>query len=330
MRIGVIGAGFIGSVHGRNIAAHHNARLSCVYDIDQERARRLAGICDARVSESAEALLGAEDVDAVLIASSTPTHADYLKTAVHKGKAVLCEKPISLDLATAREVGEELSGSKVPVMTGFNRRFDADYAGLKRAVDVGDIGAVEIAQITHRGPRLPSLEYLKHSGGQMRDSGVHFFDLLRWICADDPVEVFVFGACLVDPGIAEFGDTDTAVISLRLSRGALGQINFSRRTAYGYDDRIEVFGSEGMVESQRKRSGDIALYKGEKIITDGLNPGWFERISDTYRLELDAFIGAVERGVSPQPGLEDGLKAQAIAEAAAESLITSRPVAVTY
>jgi len=330
IRFAVLGAGFIGSVHAGNIAGNPRARLISVYDIDQKKAGALADKYDARISTSAEQLLGAPEVDAVVIASSTPTHVPYLKAAAQRGKAILCEKPISLDYEEAREACEIVERSAVPVMVGFNRRFDRNYSALKTAVEAGAIGKVEIIQVTHRGPQLPSLDYLKVSGGQLRDSGVHFYDLVRWLTKKDPSEVFVFGSCLVNPSIAEFGDTDTSIISLRFAGGALGQINFSRRTAYGYDDRIEVFGSEGMLESQRQHRGEVALYKGGSITVDGLHPGWFERTKETYGLEIDAFLDALEKGEMPSPSLTDGLKAQAIAEAATESYKTSRPILVSY
>jgi myo-inositol 2-dehydrogenase/D-chiro-inositol 1-dehydrogenase len=330
IRFGVLGAGFIGSVHAGNIAASPRARLISVYDINQKKAGVLADKYNARISTSAEQLLGASEVDAVVIGSSTPTHVPYLKAAAQRGKAILCEKPISLEYEEARNACGIVERSAVPVMVGFNRRFDRNYSALKTAVEAGSIGKVEIIQVTHRGPQLPSLDYLKVSGGQFRDSGVHFYDLVRWLTREDPAEVFVFGSCLVDPSIADFGDTDTSIISLRFANGALCQINFSRRTAYGYDDRIEVFGSGGMVESQRQRRGEVALYKGDRITVDGLHPGWFERTKETYVRELDAFIDALEKGRKPSPSLEDGLKAQAIAEAATESYKSSRPISVTY
>jgi myo-inositol 2-dehydrogenase/D-chiro-inositol 1-dehydrogenase len=330
IRFGVLGAGFIGSVHAGNIAANPRASLISVYDIDETKARMLGDKHGARINTSAEQLLAEPEIDAVVIASSTPTHVLYLKAAAQAGKAILCEKPISLDFEEASEIHGIVERTQVPVMVGFNRRFDGNYSALKDAVTAGSIGRVEIIQVTHRGPQLPSIDYLKVSGGQFRDSGVHFYDLVRWLIDEDPIEVFVFGSCLVEPSIAAFGDTDTSIISLRFSSGALCQINFSRRTAYGYEDRVEVFGSEGMVESQRQRRGEVALYKGEQIILDGLHHGWFERTKDTYRLEIDAFITALEERKMPSPSLTDGLKAQAIAEAATESYNTSGPVLISY
>jgi len=330
IRFGVFGVGFIGSVHAENIAAHPRAELVSIYDIETDRARTIADKHGAKVAVSADALLSGHDIDAVLIASSTPTHVTYLKAAALAGKAVLCEKPIDLAYARAKEAVADAKNTKVPSMMGLNRRFDTNYAALQKEVRKGVVGKIEIVQMTHRGPALAPLDYLKVCGGQYRDSAVHFFDLLRWITDDEPVEIFVFGACLVDPAVAELGDTDTAIISLRLSSGALCEINCSRRTGYGYDERIEVFGSEGMIESRRKRRRDISIYKGNTVIEDGLFPGWYERIEETYVLELDAFIESLEQGTAPSPSLDDGLKAQAIAEAATESSQSGRAVRISY
>jgi myo-inositol 2-dehydrogenase/D-chiro-inositol 1-dehydrogenase len=330
IRFGVLGAGFIGSVHAENIAAHPRAELVSVYDIEPDRARAVADENGAKVADSADVLLSGSNIDAVLIASSTPTHVTYLKAAARAGKAIFCEKPIDIDWSRTQEAAVALKKSTVPIMMGFNRRFDANYAELQRQVIEGAVGKIEIVLMTHRGPALPPIELLRVCGGHYRDSGVHFFDLLRWITNDEPDEIFVYGACLIDPVVAELGDADTSVISLRLSQGALCHIDCSRRTAYGYDERIEVFGSDGMIESRRKRRRDISLYQGRSVIEGGLYPGWFERIKESYVLELDAFIKTLEQGATPSPSLDDGLKAQAIAEAATESFKSGRPIRVSY
>ena len=188
---------------------------------------------------------------------------------------------------------------------------------------------VEIIQMTARGPSLAPLSYLATSGGQLRDQTVHFFDLLRWISEDEPEEVYAVGAALVDPKVAEVGDVDTSLVTIRLSRGTLCQIDSSRRTGYGYDERIEVFGSKGMIESRRQRARGVSRYFGDKIIEDGLHPGWFERIEQSYYQALDVFFGAIAQGTPPSPSLEDGLKAQLLADKATESLKTGRPVKFT-
>lgn len=215
-------------------------------------------------------------------------------------------------------------------MVDFNRRYDADYAVLRAAVTAGEVGAPELIQMSTRGPQLPPLEYLAVSGGQMRDQTVHFFDLLRWITGEDPVEVFVSGSALVDPRVADLGDVDTSIATLRLPSGALVQIDSTRRIGYGYDERIEVAGSTGMIEAGRQRTGFVSRYSLGTVTSTGLHEGWFERMRGTYRVALDAFVTALATDVPDYPTLDDGLKAQRIAEAATESLRTGLPVAITY
>jgi myo-inositol 2-dehydrogenase/D-chiro-inositol 1-dehydrogenase len=263
-----------------------------------------------------------------LIATPTDTHVDYLKRAADAGKAIYCEKPIGLDYQEAEKAVRAVRAAGVPVMLGFNRRFDASHAAVKEAVDRGEVGKVEIVQLTSRGPKPPPISYVKVSGGQLRDQTIHFFDLLRWLTNDEPVEIYAIGAALVDPAIGEAGDVDTSIVSIRMASGALCQIDSSRRAAYGYDERVEVFGSEGLVESARQNFRGVSLYKGRQIFRDGLHPGWFERIEQSYYQALDAFIQSVEKGTPASPSLEDGLKAQLIADKATESIKTGQPIKI--
>ena len=196
------------------------------------------------------------------------------------------------------------------------------------AVVSGEVGRVELVSMTTRGPSLPPLSYLEISGGQMRDQTVHFFDLLRWITGLEPVEVYVAGAALVDPAVAEVGDVDTSVAVLRLANGALVQIDSQRRIGYGYDERIEVNGSLRMVEAARHRTGFVNHYGPGELRTNGLDVGWFERVRSTYRKSLAAFVEALEHSAPVPAPLSDGLRAQVIAEAATQSLRTGRPVAI--
>jgi myo-inositol 2-dehydrogenase/D-chiro-inositol 1-dehydrogenase len=327
LKIAVIGTGFIGSVHAKNIARHPGAELVAVSDANIELATKTAEITGAKVvSDLAEIFNKA--IDAVLIATPTNTHVDYLKRAAEAGKAIYCEKPIGLDYEEAEEAVRAVRAAGVPVMLGFNRRFDASHAAVKEAVDRGDVGKVEIVQLTSRGPKPPPISYVKVSGGQLRDQTIHFFDLLRWLTNDEPVEVYAIGAALVDPAIGEAGDVDTSIVSIRMASGALCQIDSSRRAAYGYDERIEVFGSEGMAESARQNYRGLSLYKGHQILQDGLHPGWFERIEQSYYEAIDAFLKSVEKGEPPSPSLEDGLKAQLIADKATESIKTGQAIKI--
>ena len=275
-RFALIGAGFIGTVHARNLAAHPGIAFALVADADPARARLLAERHGAK-AVSVEAVFES-DVDAVLIASSTNTHAEFMERAAAAGKAIFCEKPIDLDAARARRAAAAVEAAGVPCMIGFNRRFDASHRAVREAVAAGEVGKVEIVQLTSRGPEPPPIAYVKVSGGQLRDQTIHFFDLLRWLVADDPVEVYAVGAALVDPAIGAAGDVDTSLVTLRMRSGALCQIDSSRRTAYGYDERVEVFGSAGAAESRRQRYRSMSLYKGSKVLEDGLHAGWFERV----------------------------------------------------
>jgi myo-inositol 2-dehydrogenase / D-chiro-inositol 1-dehydrogenase len=330
IRFALFGAGFIGTAHAGNIAAHPRAALWYVYDVNTAAAAQLAARHGASVAASPEAIWAANDVDAVLIASSTNTHADLLLGAIRAGKPIYCEKPIDLDIERVKAVAQAAHRSDLPIFIGFSRRYDPNHRGVWEAVQNGDIGKVELMHLTSRGPQPPPISYVKVSGGQFRDQTIHFFDLAYWITGEAPVEVYATGAALVDPAIGAAGDVDTSMLILKLPSGALCHIDNSRRAAYGYDERIEVFGSEGMVQSERKRRREVTLYSGSKAISDGLHPGWFERIESSFALALDAFIGVLEGNSAPYPSLTDGLRAQMIAEAAVEALRTNTPVRIAY
>src|ERR1700730_564628 len=327
LKIAVIGTGFIGSVHAKNIARHPGAERVAVSDANIELATKTAEITGAKVVSDLAEIFN-KGIDAVLIATPTNTHVDYLKRAAEAGKAIYCEKPIGLDYGEAEEAVRAVRAAGVRVMLGFNRRFDASHAAVKEAVDRGDVGKVEIVQLTSRGPKPPPISYVKVSGGQLRDQTIHFFDLLRWLTKDEPVEVYAIGAALVDPAIGEAGGGATLIVSIRMASGALCQIDSSRRAAYGYDERIEVFGSEGLVESARQTFRGLSLYKGRQILRDGLHPVWFERIEQSYYAAIDAFLSSLKKGTPPSPSLEDGLRAQLIADKATESIKTGQAIKI--
>ncbi|MDO4901830.1 Gfo/Idh/MocA family oxidoreductase [Actinomyces sp.] len=324
----LLGAGFIGRVHAENLAAQPDVDFARVFDVDTSRSTELAERHGASPTTDLDAVFADPAIDAVLIASSTNTHADLLKRSAAAGKAVFCEKPIDLSLEVAREAATAARAAGIPVMMDFNRRYDEAYAAVHDAVHSGEVGQVELVSMTTRGPSLPPLAYLEVSGGQMRDQTVHFFDLLRWITGLEPVEVYAAGAALVDPAVAEVGDVDTSIAVLRLDGGALVQIDSQRRIGYGYDERIEVNGSVRMVEAARHRTGFVNHYGPGELRTNGLDVGWFERIRGTYRKSLDAFVNALEHSAPIPAPLEDGLRAQIIAEAATQSLHSGRPVTI--
>jgi len=329
-RFALIGAGFIGGVHATNLAAHPDVDFALVHDSDVERAKAVAAkhLCPA-TADLAEAFDPAV-VDAVLVASSTDAHADHLRAAAAAGLPVLCEKPVDLDLARAVDVVGYVQDCGVTAMVDFNRRFDRDYAELRRLVVSGEVGDVHLIQMTTRGPTLPPLSYVAVSGGQMRDQTVHFFDLVRWISGLDPEAVFATGSTLVEPRLSEYGDVDVSAVTLRLPGGALVQIDSVRQIGYGYDERIEVLGSTGMVEARRHRSGAVMRYGAGYVAGDGMHAGWFERVAPSYRAALDHFVDALEHGTPVGPDLGAALKAQAVAEAATRSLASGEMEDVQY
>ena len=329
IKFGQFGAGFIGKIHGANIARHPKAELAYIYDVNTEAAEQLAAQLGSKVAASPEEIW-ASDVDAALIASSTNTHADLLNGAIRANKPTYCEKPIDLDINRVKAVVQQAQQTDLPILVGFSRRFDANHCGVRQALQNGEIGKLEMMHITSRGPQPPPLSYVKVSGGQLRDQTIHFFDMLRWLAGEDPVEVYATGAALIDPAIGEAGDVDTSMVILKLASGALCHIDCSRRADYGYDERVELFGSKGMALSDRKPRREVTLYQREKKISDGLHAGWFERMQPTFYEALDAFIKAVQGEKTEYPTLWDGLMAQVIAEAAIDSLKTNQPVKITY
>ncbi len=326
--IALLGAGFIGQVHARNLVENPGAELTYVYDADPGRAGAAAETFGTVAAGSVDQVLADPGVDAVVIASSTNTHANLLKAASRAGKAIFCEKPIDLSLEVAAEAAAVAAEAGVPVMVDFCRRFDPQYIALREAVAGGEVGTVELVQMSSRGPSLPPIDYLRVSGGQMRDQLIHFFDLMCWITGLEPVQVSVTGAALVDPRVAEVGDVDTSVAVLTLSNGAICQIDAQRRIGYGYDERIEVNGSQRMVEAARQRTGWVRHYGPGQICTDGLHEGWFERSEGTFKASIGAFVDSLERGVQPPVGLDAGLRAQRIADAATTALREGRPIAI--
>jgi myo-inositol 2-dehydrogenase/D-chiro-inositol 1-dehydrogenase len=330
VRFALFGAGFIGSVHANNIAAHSRATLQYVYDVSTAAAEQVASRCGARIASSPEEIWAADDVDAVLIASSTNTHAALLSNSVKARKPVYCEKPIDLNIERVKAVVQEAYYVDIPIMIGFSRRFDANHLGVREAIQRGEIGKVEMMLLTTRAQEPPPISYVKVSGGQFRDQTIHFFDLACWLAGEAPIEVYAAGAVLVDPAIGEAGDVDTSMLILRMPGGALCHIDNSRRTTYGYDERAEVFGSGGMVQSRLKPTREVSLYTGPKVVSDGLHSSWFDRLAPSFALALDAFISTVEGQKVAYPSLMDGLRAQLIAEAALESLHTNQPVKITY
>jgi myo-inositol 2-dehydrogenase/D-chiro-inositol 1-dehydrogenase len=324
----LIGAGAIGRVHAQNIAGHKDAELLWVVDIDAVRGSALAAACGARFSTSVDEMLADRAVRVVVIGSSTDVHKAHLLASVRAGKAVLCEKPIADSLEGARNCLEAARAARVIAAIGFNRRFDVHHRAVYDRVRAGEIGAVETVHIVSRSSHATPPEAAHRAGGMLREKGTHFYDLAYWIADSEPVEVYAAGGCLFDAGYEAFGDVDTAALTLRFASGALATFSFSRRTTYGYDEMIEVFGSNGMLQSRRQRQRGVSFYQGDRVIDDGIHPGWYERFAPTYMAELDALVAAVRSGTPVEPDLVDGMRAQAVAEAAVESLVRGEPVGI--
>jgi len=238
------GAGRIGAIHAANITAHPKARLHTIVDTDREAAERLAGRYGATIGDQAKALADPA-LDAVLIASSTDTHADLVEAAARAGKAIFCEKPLDLDRRRAEACAAVAETCRVPLMIAFNRRFDPNFARLYREIRADRIGRPEILRITSYDPAPPPIEFVRRSGGMFRDMMIHDLDMACWLLDEEPVGLLAAASVMVDPAIGEAGDVDTAVVTLCMKSGALCQIANTRRAIYGYDQRIEVLGSKG-------------------------------------------------------------------------------------
>ena len=326
--IALLGCGRIGQIHARNLARHRRARLVCVFDVRTEAAEQAAAELGARAAHSVEEVIADAEVSAVLIATPTDTHVALISQAVRAGKAVLCEKPVDLDIKRARACWAEIANRKPSIMIGFNRRFDPSFRALRERLQRGEIGTLELAVITSRDPAPPPASYLKSSGGLLRDMTIHDFDMARYL-AGDIAEVQAFGANLVDADIGKLGDIDTCTVSLRATSGALLQISNSRRCVYGYDQRIEVFGSEGMLQAANQRPTTVESWSAEHTTArDPVLDFFLERYRQAYESELNAFVAAFEEGRPMSPDFTDGLAALRLAEAAEESLLTRRAVDV--
>ena len=325
LRIAVIGAGRIGQVHSATIAAHPRAELALVCDPVEEAALALAEGHGARWCTRAEEVFADPEVDAVIVGSPTPFHIPHLLAAAKAGKAVLCEKPIALDMKDVQEARDELDAVGVPVMFGFNRRFDPSFAAVRAAVQEGAVGEVEQLTIISRDPAAPPVEYIKVSGGIFRDMTIHDFDTARFFLGDI-VEVYAVGQNL-DPAIKDTGDFDAAVVTLRAASGAVATIINNRHCASGYDQRLEASGPKGALFAENIRPTTVRLSNAQ--VTDAQQPYldfFLERYDEAYRLELSAFIEAVEQGTTPPTSIEDAVEALRLAEAATESARSGQPV----
>ena len=315
LNIGLLGAGRIGGVHAKAISSHTGSRLVAISDVNTEAASKLAASFGARARTN-EDILADASIDAVLIASSTNTHSDLIEAATKAGKAVLCEKPVDLSLARAQACLKAAGATGRPVMIGFNRRFDPNFAAVKAAADQGEIGKRELLSITSFDPAPPPVSYVKVSGGLFRDMMIHDFDMALWIMGAMPDRVTAVGSSIVDPEIGGAGDVDTAVVTLHFADGRLAVIKNSRRAVYGYDQRVELLGSEGLLSAGNVLENTVAKATASGVVSAKPEFFFLERYMRAYSVEWSAFVDAVTAGDAVPVTLADGVNALAVAEAA--------------
>ena len=324
----LLGAGRIGAMHAANLATRSDARLLCVYDPMASVASAVAERHGTATVADVDAALGA-GVDAVLIASSTDTHVDLIIAAATAGKAVLCEKPIDLSLQRVEQCWQAVRESGVPIQIGFNRRYDPTHRRVRDLAAGGAIGAIHQVIISSRDPKPPPPAYLRVSGGLFRDMMIHDFDLARFVLGSEPTSITAVGGALVDPAIGELGDVDTAMVMMSTASGVQCHINCSRQAAYGYDQRLEVHGSLGMVCSGNRLQDEARLFTAAGAGSPApLQRFFIERYAAAYRAELGDFIDAVATGREPSVTFADGWRALELAEAALRSLESRSTVAV--
>ena len=328
VRFGLLGAGRIGKVHARAITTNPDARLAAVADAMAPAAEALAGQYGAEV-RTIDAIEAAPDIDAVVICTPTDTHADLIERFAKAGKAIFCEKPIDLDVGRVKACLKVVEATGAKLMVGFNRRFDPHFRAVRKAIDDGAVGAVEMVNITSRDPGAPPVDYIRRSGGIFRDMTIHDFDMARWLLGEEPAVVAAFAAVLTDPAIGEAGDFDSVNVLLETAGGRQAVISNSRRATYGYDQRIEVLGSGGMVSAENQREVSIEIASGAGFVRPPLLGFFMTRYTAAYAAEIETLIAGLRDGAPIAPTGQDGLAALALAEAAVRSVAEGRKVKVS-
>ena len=330
VRVGIIGTGRIGKVHIRALNSMlDHARIVAVADpyLDEKAVRDLVVSPEpVKFTKNVDEVFTDPDVDAVFICTPTDTHVEYSLKAIAAGKHVFCEKPVDRTLEEIRKVMAALEGKNLKYMVGFNRRYDHNFAAARKATKDGKIGKVECVRVTSRDPGLPSMDYLKGSGGMFLDMTIHDFDMVRFQAGSDIDEIFVESACLVDPAVGEIGDIDSAAIVLKMKNGALAVIENSRRACYGYDQRCEVFGSDGLITVSNDAPNNAMISGADGVHAEKPYYFFLERYEQAYHDEVAEFIKAVENDTEVPAGIYDGLMGVAAAVAANLSMKEHRPV----
>jgi myo-inositol 2-dehydrogenase/D-chiro-inositol 1-dehydrogenase len=319
VRFGLLGAGRIGKVHAKAVSGNVDAKLVAVADAFPAAADAIASAygCEVRTIEAIEA---AKDIDAVVICTPTDTHADLIERFARAAKAIFCEKPIDLDVARVQACIKVVDETKGKLMVGFNRRFDPHFMAVRKVIDDGKIGDVEMVTITSRDPGAPPVDYIKRSGGIFRDMTIHDFDMARFLLGEEPVAVSATAAVLVDKAIGAAGDYDSVSVLLQTASGKQAMISNSRRATYGYDQRIEIHGSKGMVAAENQRPVSIEIANGDGYTRPPLHDFFMTRYIEAYANEIASFIAAIEKGSKITPSGADGLAALRLADAAVQSV----------
>ena len=332
INVSLMGAGRIGKMHADIIYNHPEASLKFIYDINKDFAKDLASKYEAVVANTPEEAMNNNEVDSIFIASATPTHTEFITMASKFGKAVFCEKPIDLDINKVNECKEKIRDFDVPIQIGFNRRFDKSHSKLQEAKVKGEIGNLEMIIITSRDPEPPGLDYLKAAGGFFRDTTIHDFDLSRFILCEDPiVQVTAFGSQLVSDEVKKANDQDTAMFLLKSKKGVLIHINNSRRAVYGYDQRVEIFGSKGMLISNNQTPTSVEKFTNTQTKSqDPIYYFFIERYLQSYKDQFNHFIESIKLNKKPSVSFEDGRRALIIANAAYESFENGKTVDIEF
>lgn len=327
LKIGILGCGRIGKVHALSISRIEKASLTAVADAFPEPAEALAAKTGAQVL-GANDLITSPDVDAVVICTPTDTHYDLIHAAARDGKAIFCEKPVDMSADRIRDCIEAVEAAGVLFMTAFNRRFDPNFANVQARIANGEIGNVEIVTIQSRDPSPPPLSYIETSGGLFRDMMIHDLDMARFLLGEEPESIYAVGSALVDPEIGRAGDVDTAAVTLTTASGKICQISNSRRASYGYDQRIEVHGSLGMLRAENMLENTVEVATETGFRKAPAEHFFLERYEGAYIAEMDHFIEAATTGTIVSPDIRDGLKAQILADAAAESFALGQSISI--
>ena len=329
--VGIIGAGRIGKVHAETIAfGLPQAEIVSITDLDHDAAARLARRCRIRaVAASSDEIFADPGIDAVLICSSTDTHAELIQKAADAGKQIFCEKPIALDLAKIDAALEAAARAGVKLQIGFNRRFDANFARVKQAVETGEIGMPRLLHIVSRDPAPPPISYVKRSGGMFLDMTIHDFDMARFLIGDEVEEIYVAGGVMVDPEIGAAGDLDTAMIVLRFRNGVIGTIDNCRQAAYGYDQRVEILGSLGKIATENRYPNQATVSTASEVRRDLPLTFFMDRYLESFEAELRSFVEAVINDRPTAVNGEDGRVPVVMGLAARKSYEERRPVRLT-